>query len=116
MTNSLERAIAETNRRRDIQIAYNTKHGITPKTIQKEIHDIAESMRSDHDKTVSELLSIDRAIHKKNPKRFIKELKDRMALAVENLDFETAALIRDEIYVLEGKEVKKAPRKRRFGS
>ena len=116
MTNSLERAIAETNRRRDIQIAYNTKHGITPKTIQKEIHDIAESMRSDHDKTVSELLSIDRAIHKKNPKRFIKELKDRMALAVENLDFETAALIRDEIYVLDGKEVKKAPRKRRFGS
>ena len=116
MTNSLEKAITETNRRRDIQIAYNTKHGITPKTIQKEIHDIAESIRSEHDKTVSELLSIDRAIHKKNPKRFIKELKDRMAQAVEDLDFETAALIRDEIYVLEGKEVKKPARKRRFGS
>jgi excinuclease ABC subunit B len=53
MTGSLERAIGETNRRRAIQEAYNKEHGITPLTIKKEIHDIAASMRTEHQKTVA---------------------------------------------------------------
>lgn len=101
MTGSLERAMGETNRRRAIQLAYNTKHGITPKTIKKEIRDIAESMRSEHQKTVSSLLELDRTLYKASPKAFIKEKRAQMADAVEKLDFETAALIRDEIYALE---------------
>lgn len=102
MTGSLERAMGETNRRRAIQLAYNTEHSITPMTIKKEIRDIAESMRSEHQKTVSSLLELDSKLYKQSPKAFIKEKRAQMADAVEKLDFETAALIRDEIYALEG--------------
>ena len=112
MTGSMERAINETNRRRKIQLAYNEEHGITPETIKKEIKDIAESMRSEHDKTVHELLSLDAKLYKENPEAFLKEKRKQMADAVEALDFETAAILRDEIYRLEGKEPpSKVPKK-----
>lgn len=101
MTGSLERAINETNRRRMLQLAYNKKHKITPATIHKEIKDIAETMRSEHQKTVDKLLVLDKTSYKKNPKALIKRKRAEMAEAVERLDFETAALIRDEIYRLE---------------
>ncbi|MDB5264670.1 MAG: UvrB, excinuclease subunit excinuclease subunit [Parcubacteria group bacterium] len=115
MTGSMERAIGETNRRRTIQKAYNDKHGITPVTIKKEIRDIAETMRSEHQKTVHSLLSLDEKLYKEDPVAFIKDKRKQMEEAVEALDFETAALIRDEIYSLEGGEPKKksTPRKRR---
>lgn len=112
MTGSLERAISETERRRTIQLTYNAEHGITPATIKKEIKDIAESMRSEHDKTVHELLSLDAKLYQDDPAAFIKEKRRQMEEAVENLDFETAAILRDEIYALEGKETpKKGARK-----
>ncbi|MEJ0053141.1 MAG: excinuclease ABC subunit UvrB [bacterium] len=104
MTGSLTRAIGETNRRRAIQLAYNEKHGITPLSIKKEIRDIAESMRSEHQKTVDSLLTLDARLYKEDPEGFIKEKRRQMADAVEALDFETAAIIRDEIYTLEGVE------------
>ncbi|MFZ2500858.1 MAG: excinuclease ABC subunit UvrB, partial [Minisyncoccia bacterium] len=114
MTKSLDRAIGETNRRRTLQIAYNTKHGITPQTIKKEIRDIAESMRSEHQKTVDELLSLDTLAYEDDPKAFIKRKREEMSEAVEQLDFETAALIRDELYKLEGTGPKaKKPRARK---
>ena len=113
MTGSLERAMGETNRRRELQIAYNSKHGITPTTIKKEIRDIAESMRSEHQKTVSEMLSIDQSLFKRNPKAFIKEKRAQMEQAVAELDFETAALLRDEIYALEGKATAPQPARRK---
>jgi excinuclease ABC subunit B len=114
MTGSMERAIGETERRRKIQLAYNEKHGITPLTIKKEIRDIAESMRSEHQKTVSGLLQLDGALYKEDPEAFMKAKRQQMADAVEALDFETAAILRDEIYALEGKEVpeKKRPAKK----
>ncbi len=102
MTGSLERAISETNRRRALQVAYNEKHGITPATIKKEIHDIAASMRTEHQRTIDELLVLDTLAYKDDPIVFIKRKREEMAEAVEQLDFETAALIRDEIYKLEG--------------
>ena len=102
MTGSLERAIGETNRRRAIQMAYNEAHGITPQTIKKEIKDIAESMRSEHDKTVHNLLQLDEKLYEEDPKAFIADKRRQMAEAVEQLDFETAAILRDEIYRLEG--------------
>jgi|CXWL01.1.fsa_nt_gi excinuclease ABC subunit B len=107
MTGSMERAISETNRRRAIQEVYNTKHGITPITIKKEIRDIAESMRSEHDKTVRALLAIDEKLFEENPGAFLKDKRRQMGDAVEALDFETAAILRDEIYRLEGKDVPK---------
>ncbi|HVB20216.1 MAG TPA: excinuclease ABC subunit UvrB [Candidatus Paceibacterota bacterium] len=102
MTGSLERAIGETNRRRERQLAYNEAHDITPQTIRKEIHDIAESMRSEHQKTIDELLALDAIAYRDDSKAFIKRKREEMAAAVEKLDFETASLIRDEIYKLEG--------------
>jgi len=104
MTGSMDRAIGETNRRRAIQLAYNEKHGITPETIKKEIHDIAASMRTEHQKTVHEMLALDATLYKEDPKAFIAAKRVEMADAVEALDFETAAIIRDEIYELEGKD------------
>jgi excinuclease ABC subunit B len=114
MTNSLEKAISETNRRRAIQVAYNEKHGITPMTIKKEIRDIAESMRSEHQKTIDELLVLDTLAYEDDPKEFLKRKREEMSGAVEQLDFETAALIRDELYKLEGNGPKaKKPRVRK---
>ena len=114
MTGSLDRAISETNRRRALQMAYNEKHGITPLTIKKEIHDIAASMRTEHQRTIDELLVLDTLAYKDDPKVFIKRKRAEMAEAVEQLDFETAALIRDEIYKLEGTGPKmKKPRIRK---
>ena len=110
MTGSLTRAIGETERRRAIQLAYNEKHGITPATIKKEIRDIAESMRSEHDKTVHDLLQLDAKLYQDDPKAFLADKRRQMAEAVENLDFETAAILRDEIYTLEGKDVPKKSR------
>lgn len=100
ITGSMERAIGETDRRRSIQVAYNTKHGITPKTIKKAIHDIIDQMRSEHEKTVHELLKIDKNRFDKEPKKLIKDKEKQMSDAVKVLDFETAAILRDEIKVL----------------
>lgn len=104
MTGSLTRAIDETNRRRDIQIAYNKEHNITPKTIQKNIEDITEHMQSDHEKAVNEELNIDKKLFAKNPDKLIKLKEKQMKEAVKMLDFETAAILRDEIKYLKEKK------------
>lgn len=101
ITPALEYAIRETNRRRDIQLAYNQEHGITPKTIAKEIKSIADQMRTEHDETVDTLLKVDMELFKQNPKAVLKEKREQMEAAVAILDFETAAIIRDEIKVME---------------
>lgn len=97
MTDAMEGAIGETNRRRSIQEAYNKEHGITPQTIIKAIHDISEEARKlelrrpkyDHTK-----------IPKDEKKRLMVELEQQMELAAENLEFEKAADLRDEIELL----------------
>jgi excinuclease ABC subunit B len=102
MTGSMRAAIDETNRRRAIQAAYNKEHNITPKTITKAIKDITEQMRSEHAKAVNTLKNVDSTRYAKNPKALMKEKTQQMNDAVKRLDFETAALIRDEIRALEG--------------
>ena len=102
MTGSLERAIRETDRRREVQIEFNKKHSITPRTIIKKIHDITENMRSEQEKVVSTLLSVDMEIYRKSPRKFITQKRKQMMEAVAALDFETAALIRDEMKALTG--------------
>ncbi len=97
ITGSIERAINETNRRRLIQVKYNKKHHITPKTIIKNINDIMEHLKSPHDKAVLEMLEIDKAIIEKNPKKIIREKEIQLNNAVKILDFETAAILRDEL-------------------
>ncbi len=103
ITGSMQKAISETNRRREIQIAHNKKYNITPKTIKKNIKDITDQLRTEHQKAVVTLLDVDRELYKKNPKKLIKEKRRQMEEAVKILDFETAAIIRDEIQALEGK-------------
>ncbi len=100
ITGSMERAISETNRRRALQIAYNKEHGITPKTIIKNINDITDQLKSEHEKTVKTLLQFDKIQFEKDPKKLIKEKEQQMSDAVKILDFETAAILRDEIKVL----------------
>lgn len=126
MTGSLERALGETERRRNIQIAYNKKHGITPKTILKNIKDITEEMESVHGKAVNAELKLDIELFKKTLlkekkkaqkplnlsdqehenliyEKIIKLKEREMNKAVKELDFETAAILRDEIVVLKEK-------------
>lgn len=101
LTDALTYAITETNRRRALQLAYNSEHNITPVTIAKEIRSIADQLRSQHDETVDTLLQVDIALYKQNPKKVLKEKRRQMDEAVAVLDFETAAIIRDEIRYLE---------------
>ena len=103
MTDSMKNAIRETDRRRAIQVAYNTKHGITPTTIIKAIHDITDKLKSDHDKAVNALVALDEELAKTDPKKLYRMKEEAMAEAVQALDFETAALIRDELFKLEEK-------------
>lgn len=103
VTGSMERAIGETNRRRDKQIAYNKKHNITPKTIVKRIKDITEELDTEHKKAVAINLAIDQEVFKRDPKKLIKLKEKEMDEAVKELDFETAAILRDEIIVLKQK-------------
>ncbi len=111
LTGSMERAIKETTRRRTTQLAYNKKHGITPQTIRKTIKDITAELESDHDKAVNIELATDMEIFSKmvakgksNPLNKLIKIKEKeMGVAVKELDFETAALLRDEIKVLKTK-------------
>lgn len=118
MTGSMQRAIAETNRRRETQLAYNKKHGITPQTIQKEIVDITAELESEHEKTLESQLALELSVlaseeakvvrggrRKKSPLQRLIELKEsEMKESVKILDFETAAILRDEIKVLRTRE------------
>jgi excinuclease ABC subunit B len=111
ITKSLEAAIGETQRRRALQIAYNTEHGITPQTIKKEIKDITDHLRTERDEAITTLLKVDAELYARDPKGTIKDKRIQMAEAVKILDFETAALIRDEIHALEALGEKKKKRK-----
>lgn len=100
MTDSLHEAIDETRRRRAVQEAFNEAHGITPKTIIKNIQDLEAHIpdkRPDEDKQTDETVAA-----KDIPAR-IEELTQQMKDAAKQLDFETAALLRDRITVLRRK-------------
>ncbi len=101
MTGSMEYAINETKRRRELQMAYNKEHGITPKTIIKKIQDITDQMKTEHKKTVDALLEVDRKMFEKDPQKLISQKEKQMDSAVKVLDFETAAILRDEILELQ---------------
>jgi excinuclease ABC subunit B len=103
LTGSMDYAIKETDRRRAIQVAYNEEHGITPVTIKKAIHDITDQLRTEHDKAVNEMVRIDEALAVSDPKKLMRMKEEQMAEAVKALDFESAALIRDELFKLQEK-------------
>jgi excinuclease ABC subunit B len=100
VTGSMQRAIDETERRREIQLAYNKEHGITPKTIEKKVGSITDTMFTAHDKAVDTLIGVDKKAFDADPEGFIQEKQREMNEAVKELEFETAAIIRDEIVAL----------------
>jgi excinuclease ABC subunit B len=101
VTPAMQTAMDETARRREIQIAYNKKHGITPETIIKAIKDIAQTSRSEDKKKIKRYENKAVPVDERN--RLLKELEDQMALASMNLEFEKAADLRDEIEILKEK-------------
>src|SRR6202453_168532 len=78
MTGSLDRAISETNRRREVQIAYNTKHGITPQTIQKRIRDITGDIERTRKRAIKELAEYDANAFGGDMKKLIKDKRRQM--------------------------------------
>ena len=98
VTDSMERAISETERRRDIQSRYNTEHGITPKTVIKDVRDIIEiGQKVKDEKPISKMSRIEKETE-------IKRLTAEMKQAAKILEFEHAAYLRDKMNKLrEGK-------------
>jgi excinuclease ABC subunit B len=101
ITGSMERALAETNRRRAKQIAYNEEHGITPETVKKNVEDILAGLYQGDTDQSRVTAKIDKPMHGANLEAHLDGLRGEMRKAAENLEFEEAARLRDEIKRLE---------------
>jgi excinuclease ABC subunit B len=108
MTGSMERAISETQRRRDAQLAFNEKHGVVPKGIEKSVQDILEGARrmptkarsAREAKVANDRLAFTQDVMSMTPaalSRKLAELENNMAAHAKNLEFEDAAAVRDQI-------------------
>jgi len=98
VTGSMERAMAETSRRREKQVAYNTEHGITPESVKSRIKDILASPYEKDRVTIDVGVAEDaRPFMGSNFQATLRDLEGRMREAAGNLEFETAARLRDEI-------------------
>ena len=101
VTGSMERAIAETNRRREKQMAYNALHGITPETVRKNVADVLEGLfHADTDQS-RVTARVERPMVGANLAAHLDGLRKAMLAAAENLEFEEAARLRDEVRRLE---------------
>ena len=101
MTDSMTKAIDETQRRRDIQIAYNEKHGVTPTTIKKEIRDVIRATQvTEETESYVEKLTQGKKLSKDEKVTLLATLEKEMKEAAKALDFERAAELRDTILEL----------------
>ena len=92
VTDSMEKAITETNRRREIQMKYNEEHGITPKTIIKDVREIIEISKKSEDDSAD-----DKRMTNAERKMLIDKFTKEMRSASKMLEFEHAAYLRDRI-------------------
>ncbi len=124
ITGSLKRAIEETERRREIQLAYNKKHNITPQTITKKIKSIESEfgLTSDEDKekrekkqtVIQKIMALELApSYGMDPAKLIKQKTKDMKEAAANLEFELAAILRDEIKELSKQTRIKKPKSKK---
>ncbi|MBM4184017.1 MAG: excinuclease ABC subunit UvrB [Gemmatimonadetes bacterium] len=102
VTSSMQRCIDETNRRREIQVAHNTQHGITPETIRKSVEEIEFATRVADARTAAPRVAEAAATYadEVNLEEYVKILEKEMAEAAGALDFERAALLRDQLFEL----------------
>jgi len=98
MTESMRAAIAETDRRRKIQVSYNLERGITPEGIRKAIRDITDHVKKVAEERAEYLIAHE--VPKDELARLIIDLESQMKTAAKNLEFEKAALMRDQVYEL----------------
>ena len=105
MTGSMERAIGETNRRREKQHAYNVAHGITPLTVKKNVEDVLAGLYKGDTDMARVTAKIDPALQGGNIQTVLEGLRLDMRKAAENLEFEEAARLRDEVKRLETVEL-----------
>ncbi|MFO1141512.1 MAG: excinuclease ABC subunit UvrB [Amaricoccus sp.] len=105
VTGSMERAIAETNRRREKQLAYNAAHGITPETVRKNVRDVLEGLWAGDTDQARITASVAKPMVGANLAAHLDALRKAMLKAAENLEFEEAARLRDEIKRLEAVEL-----------
>ena len=100
ITDSMDKAISETRRRREIQMAYNKEHGITPRTIKKAINDVIGFMNDGDGNQVGSAEEVNRQLaelSRGEVMRVISSMEDDMAAAAQAMDFERAAQLRDEV-------------------
>jgi excinuclease ABC subunit B len=105
MTGSMERAIGETNRRREKQHAYNVAHGITPLTVKKNVEDVLAGLYKGDTDMARVTAKIDPTLQGGNIQTVLEGLRLDMRKAAENLEFEEAARLRDEVKRLETVEL-----------
>jgi len=103
ITDSMDKAIKETTRRRELQIAFNEKHGITPQTIRKLVHDVIEATKVAEDKA-DYVVEPDKKLSKKERAVLIEKLEKEMKDAAKNLQFERAAELRDALLELKAEQ------------
>jgi excinuclease ABC subunit B len=99
-TGSIERAIAETDRRRAKQIEYNLEHGITPRSIVKAVNDTMEGARDVQERVAADGIRFDAPVSPEQAAKRIKKLEGEMMRLARNLEFEQAARLRDDIHKL----------------
>lgn len=100
MTDSMKYAIDETERRRSIQMAYNEKHGITPQTINKKIHDVISATVDTNETNDDQRKEVPKKLTKKAREKTIKNIEKEMKEAAKALDFERATELRDMLFEL----------------
>ena len=113
MTGSMQRALKEMDRRRNKQLEYNKANNITPKSIIKAVHDLDEFQNISRAEGITNMVAETQLeyVTPSNIDKIIEDIEDRMKKAADNLDFETAAMLRDKMIELKSMKSGKMPKK-----